>query len=149
MPAYWNRPAVLLFVCLLAASCSDSDNHSDDNGSETTAACPADYVVGRWQFTGAEVRTSYEFNDKGGYHRYEQIIDLDLPGFDTQGTYQLGNRVTNENGLEVCAIRTTVGDAPPGCVEHVYVHDALLYLSDCELRLDFDRPYDYVGKPLN
>jgi len=113
-------------------------------------SCPKDYVVGRWLFSGDDVRVTLEYTVEGGYSSVSALQGFDdplnpgPPPFFSDGTYELLNLVINENGLEVCELQPTIGDSPAGCLTHVYVEGDVLYESSCDLQLDFDVPFDRV-----
>jgi hypothetical protein len=149
-----NTTSAFLLVGLFTVACSDSSNN-DNSGSTPLADCPDDYVVGTWFYSGDTVRTTLEYSDEGEYSSVQALNGFDdpfnpgPPPFLTYGTYELGNLVTNENGLEVCEIQLIIGDDPPAnCLQHVYVDGDVLYESSCDLQLDFDVAYDRVdGEP--
>lgn len=93
-----------------------------------------------------------DYAGEGEYGRVESVSgfedfpELAPPPFLTTGTYELGNLVTNENGLEVCEIQYTIGDPPAGCTQYVYVDGDVLYESSCDLQLNFDFAYDRVDQ---
>jgi hypothetical protein len=133
------------------AACSDSDNTGNSGNSTLSSPCPDDYVIGRWFYPfdgGGGISLSY--TDEGEYGRVESVSgfedfpELAPPPFLTTGTYELGNLVTNENGLEVCEIQYTIGDPPAGCLRYVYVDGDVLYEGSCDLQLNFDIAYDRV-----
>ena len=122
-------PIMLTLVAM--AGCDDSSD------SPRLKDCPKNYVVGRWVFQGNEVGITLDYGEDGEYGRVESAGG---PPFVTVGTYELGKHLTNENGLDVCEIWRTIGDAQ-ACLNHIYIEEDVLYESSCDLVIDFGTPF--------
>lgn len=141
------RIVAVALLAVTAAGCSDSN----DSNRIVQNVCEGGYLLGVWFYENDAVRTTVEYRDNGDYSRLVNSSSLS-PGFITTGTYALGNALVNSEGLEVCEL--TIDFASPSvpspqCLIHSHVADSVLYLSDCNLVLDFGTPYDYVREPLS
>jgi len=133
-----------LSVAILTSACSDS---SDSGGTGSLPNCPEDYVLGSWLYRGDTVSITLDYGKSG---EYGYVQSASGPPIGESGTYDLGNIVTSEDGLEVCEIRYTFDGAinPYSCLKYVFVDNGVLYESGCDLKLDFDVPFYYFGESM-